>query len=236
MAYAGSFQGAFVFDDRAAIVDNPTIRHPSWVLYPPFATSVHGRPVVNLSLALNYAIGGFAVESYHAFNLTIHLLAALALFAIVRRTLALPVLHEKYGGVATEIATAVALLWVVHPLTTESVTYVIQRTELMMGLCYLLTLYCLIRSAQSPRPRWWYAGVLVAFLLGLGCKEMIMTAPLVLVAYDRLFLSTSFADLWRRRRELYGAIALLAVVGLLGARMRWGLRGVSRILAGVISP
>jgi hypothetical protein len=123
-AYHNSFSGPFVFDDGAAILGNPTIRHLSdlgSVLSPPRESgqTVGGRPLVNLSLAINYALGGTSVRGYHVFNLIVHTLGALVLFGIARRTLRQPALREKFGSAATWLALAVALLWAVHPLLTE---------------------------------------------------------------------------------------------------------------------
>src|SRR6185369_8786768 len=106
-------------------------------------TTVSGRPLVNLSLALNYAISGSNVWSYHALNILIHLAAGLVLFGLVRRTLS-----TFNFQASTASACAVALLWTLHPLQTESVTYVVQRAESLMGLCYLLTLYGFIRGTE----------------------------------------------------------------------------------------
>ena len=108
-----------------------------------------GRPLINLSFAINYAMGGYAVWGYHAFNLLIHLSGGLVLFGVIRRTLRQPVLATRFGSKAIPIAAAAATLWALHPLQTESVTYIVQRAEALMGLCYLLTLYCFIRGAES---------------------------------------------------------------------------------------
>src|SRR5471032_1822864 len=90
-AYHNSLAGPFVFDDPSSIVSNPTIRSlwPPWApLAPPHAAiTVQGRPVLNFSLALNYAVSGTNVWSYHALNLAIHIFAGVALFGLVRRTL-----------------------------------------------------------------------------------------------------------------------------------------------------
>ena len=125
IAYGNSFSGAFVFDDDMSITNNASIRH-LWpagaVLTPPTdgGRTVGGRPVLNVSLALNYAWGGTSVGGYHAVNLAIHVFAAWILFGIVRRTL---------GSGAASVPTAffAALLWGVHPLQTEAVTYVVQQ-------------------------------------------------------------------------------------------------------------
>ena len=100
---------------------------------------------MNLSFALDYAVGGLNTLPYHVTNLAIHVLAGLALFGVVRRTLLLPRLRDRFGRASVPLALAVALLWAVHPLQTESVTYIVQRYESMMGLFYLVAVYGLIR-------------------------------------------------------------------------------------------
>jgi tetratricopeptide (TPR) repeat protein len=263
-AYCNSFAGTFAYDDHGAIVENPTIRH-LWpigpVLSPPHSgETVSGRPLLNLSLAINYAVSGLNVWSYHAANLLIHIAAALLLMGILRRTFLLPALRDRFGTAATPLALASALLWTVHPLQTESVTYIVQRAESLAGLFYLLTLYCVIRGAagtvpifarakmglspsagvgskgtvpffadqQSEQrrfeggekgdcPLWpaslWYAAAVLACLLGMACKEILITAPLMVLLYDRTFLTGSFAEAWRRRWPLY--VCLAATWGLL---------------------
>ena len=163
---------------------------------------------------MNYAIGRLDVLSYHVGNLLIHLLAALTLFGILRRTLLLPALRDRFGGASTGLAAAAALLWALHPLQTESVTYLVQRAESLMGLCYLLTLYAVVRGASSERPWPWYAGAAVACAVGMGAKEVIATAPIVVLLYDRAFLGGSFREAFRRRAGLYvGLAASWAVFG-----------------------
>jgi tetratricopeptide (TPR) repeat protein len=206
-AYHNGLHGPFIFDDVNAIPGNPTIRRLWPILSAAQPPGTAGRPVVNLSLAINYALGGLNVWGYHAFNLGIHLLTALVLYGVVRRTLLRPDLRTRYGKDAPWLAVAVALLWVVHPLATECVTYTIQRTEVLMGLFFLLTLYCVIRGAESARAGAWYAAAVASTALGMGSKEVMAAAPLVVLAYDRLFLSKSFAEALRRRWGLYAGLA-----------------------------
>jgi len=193
-----------------SIVENPTIHHlwPLWgPLSPPGGATVQGRPVVNLTLAINYALGGVKPWGYHALNLAIHILAGLTLFGIARRTLLRPTLSEQFGAEATSLALAVALIWTVHPLQTEAVTYVVQRSESLMGLFYLLTLYCFIRGVDSRNPERWYALSLTACLLGMGCKEVMASAPLIVLLYDCLFVTGSLPEAWRRRWRFYVGLA-----------------------------
>ncbi len=208
-AYSDSFKGPFIFDDLTWIVSNRSIRG-LWplgrVVFPPATVVTQGRPLLNLTLAINYALGGINVEGYHAFNLIIHVLTAWALFAIVRRTLLLPLLRGRFGPAATWLALAIALIWAVHPITTAAVTYITQRNESLVALFYLLTLYGTIRGATADgqtRALLWYIAAVFACLLGMFTKEVMITAPLVVLLYDRTFLAGSFARAIRVRRSLY---------------------------------
>lgn len=216
LAFFNSFDGGFVFDDVWAIRDNPTLRS-LWpltdVLKPiPGALTVSGRPILNLSFALNFAIGGTDPWSYHAVNLVIHVLAGLLIFGIVRRALASPRLQASTGDAATHLATLIAVLWVVHPLQTESVTYIVQRAESLMGLLFLATLYFVIRGTASKRPWAWYVPAIAVCALGMGTKEVMALVPFMVFFYDRTFIAGSFAEAWRQRKWMYaGLIATLSI-------------------------
>jgi len=209
-AYYNSFTVPFLFDDHSSIERNPTIRHlwPIWkALSPPAKSMVAGRPVVNFSLALNYAWGGLAVGGYHAFNLAVHVLAGLTLYGILRRTFARPVLPERFAVSGEWVALAVAVLWTVHPLQTEAVTFVWQRCESLMGLFYLLTLYSFVRGLKSPRHGRWFVLSVVACALGMATKEVMVTAPLMVLLYDRTFVSQSLREASTRHGRLYLGLA-----------------------------
>lgn len=154
-AYANSFFCPFIFDDYVHIIQDERLKGGLLHLL-----RYSMRPPVALSLWVNQQLGGTSLFGYHAVNLGIHVLAGLTLFGIARRTLQGARLRERYGERAEGLAAAIALLWLLHPIQTESVTYIIQRAESMMGLFYLLTLYCLIRSDGAGRllggwpPRW----------------------------------------------------------------------------------
>jgi tetratricopeptide (TPR) repeat protein len=209
-AYSNSLQGAFVFDDVSGIVENESICS-LWRLdqvLSPVARLDYYRPVLNLSLALCYSVGGLSVLPYHVFNLALHLAAALTLFGLLRRTLLLSPQDNRMRNAATTLSLAAALFWMLHPLQTESVTYVIQRCEAMFGLSCLLSLYCLVRGASSPRARGWYGGAIAACFLGMGSKEATAVTPLLVLLYDRIFLAASLQEIWHKRRGLYAGLAL----------------------------
>lgn len=232
--YWNSLPTPFVLDDRPVVTENPSIRS-LWPLSGPLSPPAGGlpvcsRPVANLSFALNYAVGGEAVAGYHALNVVLHVLAGLTLFGVLRRTLARPAVPERFRTVADALALAVATLWALHPLQTAAVTYVSQRTELLATLCYLLTLLAFIRAAESPAPakRWWTAAAVTACLAGMGSKETMASAPLIVLLYDRTFLAGSLAEAWRRRWPLHGALmATWVLLGwlVLGSESRGGTAG-----------
>ena len=210
VVYARTFSAPFVFDDLTAIRDNATIRHlwpPGAVLSPPISTTAGGRPVVNLTLALNYAISGLAPWSYHALNLLIHAGVGLLLFGIVRQTLARLSSRGSPAASETWLALTAAALWLLHPLQTESVTYVVQRAESLMAFLFLLTLYAFIRSLAPSAPRCWLGLSFAACLLGMATKEVMVSAPLLVLLYSRTFVTGSMREAWRRHGGFVAALA-----------------------------
>jgi Flp pilus assembly protein TadD len=187
--YANALHGPLVFDDRAAVEENPTIRrldNLAAVLRPPAETPLGGRPLVNLTFAANFASSGLAVESYHLVNIALHLLTAMMLLGVLRRTFARTSITGLSKTTLDAAALVATLLWAVHPLNTESVNYVSQRTELMVSLFYLLALYAAIRAADRPGV-WWLGVTALSAMLAAACKESAVTLPLVLVLWDRIF-------------------------------------------------
>ncbi len=215
LTYQGSLAAPFIFDDVPTIVGNLSLRR-LWPLVsfsgemsPLQAlpqTAVYGRPLVNLSLALNYHFGQLDPRGYRGTNIVLHVLAAIVLAAVVRRTLRLDFFEGRFAGVVEPISLAAALVWALHPLDIESVAYVTQRTELMMGLCYLLTLYAsqLYWSATGSKTRaQWLVLAVVACQLGMLSKETIASAPAMVLLYERTFLAGSFKRALRNSWPLY---------------------------------
>ena len=212
-AWFNSLSAPFVFDDLPGIVKNASIRSlwPVWQpLFANHASPTIGRPVVNLSLAINYALGGLDVRGYHLTNLLIHVCAALALGGIVRRTLGRAWAPDRLRKAAGPLGFGTALLWVLHPLQTEAVTCVIQRTESLAGLFYLLALYCFVRGteADARAPQRWLTGGVAACFAGMATKEIMVTVPLLLLLYDRTFAAGTFGKAWRTRHWFHTATAL----------------------------
>lgn len=221
LVYANSLSAPFIFDDEVSVAANPAIRALSRAWSQPVNTPLAGRPVVGLSFALNFAAGGLDPATYRATNVAIHIACAWLLFGLVRRTLSLPSLETRFGGQAANLALAAGLVWTVHPLATDAVTYITQRTESLMAMFYLLTLYASVRS--------WMVIAVVACALGMGSKESMVTAPLMVVLYDRTFLFTSLRDALASRWRLYLGLAMTwwLLAFHIGARPRAGSAGFS---------
>ena len=222
-AYANSFQGVFVFDDEPAIARNENLQ----ALWPltramsaPEDTTLSGRPVAALSFAIDHAIHGGSLLGFHATNLAIHLIAGLLLFGIVRRTLETEAVGDAVRQSAPGLALATALLFVVHPLQTGAVTYLMQRVESLMGCLFLATIYSAIRAhSAGPSARFLWFGLAVAMCgLGMATKEVMVTAPLIVILWDYLFAPGR----GRQRLPLYAALVstwlVLGVLVASGAR------------------
>lgn len=230
--YLNSFRAELLFDDEPSLVDHAGIRTLVDSLRPPEAggLTVAGRPLLSLSFALNYQLAGSDFWSYRAVNLGLHLLNGLLLAAVVRRALAAGVLAPRWAAHAPAIAFTAAALWLLHPLQTESVTYLVQRAESLVACCYLGTLWCFLRACAEPERRRWTWATIAACLAGMLAKEVMATAPLLLLAWDRCFVAGSWREVWRRRAALHlGCAATWLCLGALvwsvngrGGTAGWG--------------
>ena len=228
-AFYNSVWGVFLLDDVESVQRNPFIGRlwpitdamsiPTWNS----GITVDGRPVLSLTFALNRRLLGGGAMSFHVGNILIHLCAAFLLMGVIRRTLRSRQFADRFSpDQAAWIALACAVLWAVHPLHTASVTYLVQRAESLMGLFYLATLYCAIRGFSSPH-RWrWFSLAATACALGAGTKEVIASAPAVVLLWDVLFQTDSWRGALRRHWGLYAALACSWLVSASLVAGTWG--------------
>jgi tetratricopeptide (TPR) repeat protein len=216
--FAVGLPAPLVFDDRPAILENKhrlALWPPGRALSAPAQSPLAGRPVPALSLALNHALAGDDPRGYRAFNLAVHVLAGLALYGVVRRTL------RGRVGLPDATALTAALLWLLHPVQTECVNYVTQRTESLMSLFYLLTLYASIRAGEGHGRRFALLAV-AACAAGMASKESMVTAPLAVAGFDLACSGAAWREVVRRRAGLWAALAAtwLLLAALLAAGPR----------------
>jgi len=234
-AYANALDAAFVFDDEPAIVNNVSIRRIGdlWTVLTPntgMGSTQDGRPLYNLSLALNYAVHGLWRPGYRIGNLLIHLVSCCLLFDIVRRIV---VLARPDGGDASPpaiswLAAAAAMIWAVHPLHTHVITYAAQRAEALAGVFILGAFDAAILALD--RGSFPAAALAAACGIAGGLSKETTAAILPLVAAfdwafrDRLAAGGA-ADRGRRLRiALYAGLAL-NLATLVAVRLVIGGRG-----------
>jgi tetratricopeptide (TPR) repeat protein len=159
---------------------------------------------------MNYFFGGLDPTGYRLVNLAIHFLSALVVWRVVAATLRLDYFAGRFAGWESALGFASAVVWALHPLTIESVVYVTQRTELLMGLCYLGTLALALRywSAvdRGAKIGWTVTAALVC-AAGMLSKEMMASVPAMILLYERTFLVGNFRTALRRSWSLYVGLA-----------------------------
>lgn len=215
LAYSNSFAGAFVFDDHLTIIESTDLHRLSdWqAIFVGREADLPVRAFPYFTFALNYALDGANPRFYHLVNLLIHVGCAWLAFDLLRWTLATPRLAATFGRAATGIAWSAVLLWSVHPLQTMAITYVYQRMESLMALCYLATWWCFVVAMQSRQKSmgWWALSVACCFL-GMASKEVMITAPLLILWYDRVFWSRSWQEIREKRAWYYASLVATSAV------------------------
>ena len=206
LVYLNSLSGVFLFDDDGAIVNNVAI-HNLWA-FDWFA--FRGRPVTTLTLAINYAIGGLDPIGYHVVNVVIHIINSLLLYWVIAA--AIEASEPTNGRSPRSFAFASALLWAVHPLCTQSVTYVIQRSESLAAMGILATLFCWSMASRLNASTGWSIAAFVSSMIAYGSKESAAFLPIILLLYDRIFFSRSWHAV-KRRAIWHAAVGLPVLVG-----------------------
>jgi protein O-mannosyl-transferase len=211
VAFINSFVGKFVFDDIHEIQKNPSLQTLP-LLEAMFAGNrVPARPLPYLTFAIDHAIWGINPFGYHITNLAIHVLAALTVFDLVRLTLRSPRLAIRWGSRSIPLAMVIAMIWAVHPLQTQAVTYIYQRIESLTGMLCLLSLWAFARAAGSGWPRGLLAGSVAAAAAAMASKESAVVLPFLILAYHWFFVEAEPGESWTdsvwRRRWVYGALA-----------------------------
>lgn len=200
IAYSNTFTASFHFDDDAQIAENPAIKRVSGQNVVSLLKTQ--RPVTNLSLMFNYAISGMNVVSWHIFNIGVHMANSIMVYVLILWTLTLPVFRNRYAERARGMALFGALLFALHPVQTESVTYIISRSELLASFFCLSTFLLFIKGSGKNSFRY-YVPAFITSLLAMASKEWAATLPALLLLYDFLFLSESSTKLIARRWKAY---------------------------------
>jgi len=221
LIYANTLGSPFVFDSRNNIESNPHIRiskiNLNDLAEAAFKSNAKQRPLSNISFALNYYLHGYNVVGFHVVNMLIHISTGFLLYLFIKSTLCTPALRSRYGNYLW-ISFFTAAVWMVHPLQTQSVSYIVQRMNSLCAMFYILSilLYARFRLSGQQRHKWWlFSGCILAGILALASKQIAATLPVFIIAYEWYF----FRDLdlkWLKNHIplLAGGILLAAVIAL----------------------
>ncbi|MEE8185694.1 MAG: hypothetical protein V3T96_04790 [Thermodesulfobacteriota bacterium] len=210
IVYSNTFNASFHFDDKPHIIENYNLRSLKNVP----AILVGHRGVTMATFALNYAVGGLNVVGYHIVDTVIHMVNGILVYLLIFFTL--NIFQGSRGEVdgvwSKRIAIYSSLLFVVHPIQTQTVTYIIQRMESLASLFYLLALLFFIKGSRaSTRTKrfFLYGGVTASYILGFYSKEIAITIPAVILLYDLYFISEGGIKGILSRWPLYSILTLL---------------------------
>jgi protein O-mannosyl-transferase len=229
LAYSNTFSVPFNFDDLANITQNPNvqIRSLSWDNLERLVKNTYKESIRVFSyftLALNYYLGGPNVFGYHLVNLIIHIASGIFLYWFLILTFNLPTLKERYGSASYKVALFTSLIFITHPIQTQSVTYIVQRMASMAGMFYLLTMALYIKGRLSSG--WsrflYFVGMVLTYLLGTFSKENVAILPLFIALYEFYFFQD--LDLSRRgKKVVFVLVGMLIILGAFGLII-WGPR------------
>jgi len=221
IVYSNTFRVSFRFDDIDSIVDNPNVQmrvlsldHLEGLFKSTYRDTI--RVFSYLTFALNYYWGEFDVWGYHLVNILIHITSGILVYWFLILTLNLPSLKERYGSSSNKIALFTSLIFISHPIQTQSVTYIVQRMASMAGMFYLLSLVLYVKGRLSGR---WvryacFGGMGVSYLLGVFTKENAAILPVVIALYEFYFFQN--LDLSHKgKRILSILVGILFVLGIL---------------------
>jgi len=229
LLYFNALQGSFQFDDRN-LIDREWIADLS-----AFQKNVHigqyeNRPILLWTLAVNNSLHKNKVFGFHLFNLMLHVFVCVLIFVILTQTQNIFVPPDGERKPPSLLPACLpALLFAVHPLNTDSVTYISSRSTLLATFFYLLTLYAFLRIFSPLRQQWpvrafFGLAALTGLYLAIASKLIAVTLPLILVLWFWIYIRPyRFPDLRprlfaRKWLPVYGGILL----AILTAVVFWG--------------
>jgi Flp pilus assembly protein TadD len=217
LIYSGTLEGPFLLDDGSNIKNNPAIRmiRLSWSDLKEAATEspLTNRPLAYISFALNYYFHGYRTAGFRLVNILIHMSTGAFLFLFIKATLGLPAAESRFGK-SSWLPYIAVLIWLVHPLHTQSVTYIVQRMNSMASMFYILSMFCYVRArlAQSPTITWLLAAAcLMSGILALGTKETAAALPCFILIYEWFFFQNLSREWLKHRLPFLIAVFILLI-------------------------
>ena len=226
IVYGGTLNHSFHLDDGSNISSNKLIQISNLsfneLVTAGFESFNHTRPVANISFALNYYFHGLDVTGYHIVNIIIHLLTGIMLFYFVKKTLSIQQVRERYGE-AGFIPFFTALIWLVHPLHIQSVTYIVQRMNSMAAMFFIMAMLFYVKGRLTPERMRGVLFFIIAFIAGVfafGSKQNTATLPLFILLYEWYFFQDLRLKISRRQLfwvTVFGCMFVLVLYFFLGS-------------------
>ena len=238
LIYANTLQSPFIFDDDLIIIDNPAIRMQK-LRWSDIQHAVSGkggnRPLSNLTFALNYYFGQYNPSGYHIVNMAVHIITGLLLYIFLKTTLKI-CRRQNWQTFPLDrlaidtISGLTALLWLTSPVQTQSVTYIVQRTNSMAAMFFVLALLCYVKGRMAHRKVHrisvtqnadgnkgtarrhyyvWYAAGAIAAMLAWGSKENSAVLPFFIWLYEWYFFQDLSKQWLKKQLPIVAGILLL---------------------------
>lgn len=213
LIYINTFDNSFHYDDERVILYNQSLKNISNftnIFSPQSYMGMGNRPISDLTLALNYHFNEFNVFGYHLVNLLIHLAVCILVYFIANKLLSRANQYckiEKNRNIYQLFPLFSSLLYALHPINTQSVNYISARSSTLCVLFMLISVFLFIiflesiysfkttrNNAKSRIIQYFlsvicFAGLFFSFFIALGCREMAIAVPIILLIYDLCFYS-----------------------------------------------
>lgn len=232
IVYSNSFSASWHFDDFPNIVTNRGI-HISDIGMGSITKALHAnpinnskliRPVAYLSFAINWYFGKHHVFGYHLINLAIHIIVAFVLFLSILTLLRSPNVSVAYKGDEYFIALLASVLWSIHPIQVQAVTYIVQRMASMASLFYILGifLYLKARIAKSKLKACLLVfGIVISYFLAILTKENTVTLPIAILLLEFLFYQDKVKTLKRIRENGVFSVFIAILLVVIFYKIEW---------------
>lgn len=192
LAYSNTLNSAFQFDDIRVILHDHYIKNPTFLKSKAFWTNIHLRPVALYSFSINHQLGGESPFGYHIFNIIIHLLAGGTVYLLTRL-----IIQKIFNTQSLIIPLTTTLIFLLHPIQTQSVTYIVQRMTSMSGLFYIVSIYFYIKARLSflqdnsiPKTSLFFLLTGLSAIVALFTKQTAASLPFMLFATELILIRT----------------------------------------------
>ncbi len=231
LIYSNTFDASWHFDDFGNIVENPKLHisdfSPNSIIKS-LSASINGgyyngqtfyRPLVMFSFALNWYFAKLNVLGYHLVNTMVHITAAFLLYLTISKLLNTPNMGNKFKANSFSISFLSAIIWAIHPIQIQGVSYIVQRMASMAAMFYVASLYFYLtaRLSSSLKIRFiFYPLFFLSGILAVGCKENAALIPLSILLVEIIFFHR-LEQISFQKKMLFVLGGILSIMFLIGA-------------------